>query len=246
MRCPGVGDPTPEALHGTGTCGAGRYRGPLELSCGWWLVWAPMNSDYSGRIGLVAAALVSVGAVLAGLLSYVLTVQGVPSWPRTLILPDPIGWAFVADLRPLRVLAMLLAVAVLVALTWLFVSLVVRAAHPQRAAAVFFGTWGAVTIAALVAGIVRAPFVVSYLQIAVDSSELYTAHFHQISTTGAAWALSWGWVTALVTTLIHGAVGRRQRPDLGTATPATTGAYGAPPAMGSYGAYPPALQPPSQ
>lgn len=200
-----------------------------------------MNASPAGRASIVAAILVAVGALVSSLISFFFLLWGIPNAARTYLLQDPIGWALRPAVQPLAIVAMLLAFVVLVGLTWVFVRLIVRSALPRRGAAVFFGTWGAVIVSALIAGIVRAPLVLSTFGIPAEQSEILTSQFHQIATSGAAWGLNWGWLAALIVALIH------------RATPASAGAPNAGPAhqghpystVESPAQYPPSQYPPS-
>lgn len=194
-----------------------------------------MNRNAAGPASVVAAIMVGVGALASGLINFLFVLANVASLPRLLILQDPIGFAFRARVQPLALVAMLVALVVLAGLTWLFVRMIVRSALPGRAAAVFFGTWGAVIIAAWIAGVVRAPLMLMVLQIPAEQSEILMTQFSQMSLAGASWGLIWGWITALVVALIH------------RATPGADaqGEQGAHPYGASAPAnYPPAQQPP--
>ena len=147
--------------------------------------------------------MVGVGALVSGLINFLFLLANVASLPRLLILQDPIGFAIRPRVQPLAVVAMLVALVVLMGLTWLFVRMIVRSALPGRAAAVFFGTWGAVIIASWIAGLVRAPLMLLVLQIPAEQSEILMTQFSQISVAGASWGLIWGWLTALVVALVH-------------------------------------------
>lgn len=177
--------------------------------------------------------MVGVGALLSGFVGFLFVVWGVPNLPRTFILQDPIGFALRPRPIPLAVVAMFLALIVIVALTWLFVRLVVRSALPRRGAAVFFGTWGAVIIASWIAGMVRAPLALSALGIPSEQSEILMVQGFQIVTAGAAWGLTWGWITALVVALIHRSAPTPDPVERNAATshPSTT-AYAYPPQVG--------------
>lgn len=161
-----------------------------------------MSRDTANRVSLIVAILVGVGALLSGGISFALTLAGMSSFPRYLILQDPIAWAIGPHMHPLRLLAMLLALVVLVAATWLFVRLVARAAAPGKGAAVFFGTWGAVIIAGWLAGIVRTPMQIVAYRIPDSQPEFLFSQISSLSTTGVLWALTWGWIVALVAALI--------------------------------------------
>lgn len=147
--------------------------------------------------------MVGAGALLTGFLGFLFVIWGVDQMPRTFILQDPIGFALRPNPRPLSVVAMFLALLVIVGLTWLFVRLVVRGAAPRRGAAVFFGTWGAVIVASWIAGMVRAPLALAGLGIPAEQSEMLMVQGYQMVTAGAAWGLTWGWLTALVVALVH-------------------------------------------
>jgi hypothetical protein len=162
-----------------------------------------MNRTAAGRASVVAAIMVGVGALVSGLINFLFLLANVASLPRLLILQDPIGFAIRPRVQPLAVVAMLVALVVLMGLTWLFVRMIVRSALPGRAAAVFFGTWGAVIVASWIAGLVRAPLMLLVLQIPAEQSEILMTQFSQISVAGASWGLIWGWLTALVVALVH-------------------------------------------
>lgn len=147
--------------------------------------------------------MVGLGALLSGLVAFLLTLQGVPNIPRTFILVDPIGFALRPRVDPLAVIAMVLALLVLVGLTWLFTRMIVRSALPGRASAVFFGTWGAVIVAAWAAGVLRAPLVLIVLRLPAEQSEMLQTQFVQISMAGVSWGVMWGWLTALAVALVH-------------------------------------------
>lgn len=162
-----------------------------------------MNPQPANRTSVIVAVLVGIGALLSSLAGYLFLLGGVPNVPRVWILPDPIGWGFGRGGSPLPALGMLLALVVLSGLTWLFVRLIVRGALPGHGAAVFFGTWGAVIIASAVAGVVRAPLTLAFLQIDPAQIEIYQVQFFTISTAGVTWALVWGWIAALVAAILH-------------------------------------------
>lgn len=162
-----------------------------------------MNRDTAGRASLIAAIMVGAGALFSGLINFLMMLSNVPSIPRTFFLQDPIGWALTPHMRPMAVISMLIALLLLVGLSWLFVRAVLRTALPGRAAAVFFGTWGAIIIAGWISGIVRAPLMIGVLQLPTDRLDSFAPQLYQFSTIGATWALGWGWVTALVVSLIH-------------------------------------------
>lgn len=190
--------------------------------------------------------MVGVGALASGAINFVFLLANVSSLPRLLILQDPIGFALRPRVQPIAVVAMLVALAILVGATWLFVRMIVRSALPGRAAAVFFGTWGAVIVASWVAGLVRAPLVLVGLQISAEQSEILMTQFSQISVAGASWGLMWGWVTALVVALIHRSAPAAPSVDPLThsqaspSVPAAVQATAYPPST-----YPPAAQPPT-
>ncbi|WP_350352449.1 hypothetical protein ABS642_04820 [Microbacterium sp. A8/3-1] len=190
-----------------------------------------MNRNAAGRASVVAAIMVGVGALASGLINFLFVLANVASLPRLLILQDPIGFALRPRVQPMAVVAMLVAMVVLVGLTWLFVRMIVRSALPGRAAAVFFGTWGAVIVAAWIAGVVRAPLMLMVLQIPAEQSEILMTQFSQISTAGATWGLMWGWLTALVVALVHRSTNAGPAPYPTTTSPPAT--------------YPPAPQPPA-
>lgn len=202
-----------------------------------------MNASPAGRASIVAAILVAVGALASSLISFFFLLWGIPNAARTYLLQDPIGWALRPAVQPLAIVAMLLAFVVLVGLTWVFVRLIVRSALPRRGAAVFFGTWGAVIVSALIAGIVRAPLVLSTFGIPAEQSEILTSQFHQIATSGAAWGLNWGWLAALIVALIH-----RATPAPGAGAPNAGPAHQGHPysTVESPAQYPPAQYPPAQ
>jgi len=201
-----------------------------------------MNRNPANRIAVFAAIMVGIGAVLSSLAGYLFVLNGVPTTPRAWLLPDPIGWGFTPRSSPLALLGMLLALAVVVALVWLFARMIVRAALPSRGSAVFFGIWGAVIIASLAAGIVRAPLVLAYLQINTAPADTYQTQFYITSTAGVAWGLVWGWLPALVAVLIHRAAGRAAEiPDVVSQIPyGPTDAYPPAPAQPPAPMYPPA------
>lgn len=162
-----------------------------------------MNRTPARRVSVVAAIMVGAGGLLSGILGYLFLLWGVPNVPRLFILQDPIGFALRPNALPLAVVAMLLALVVVIGLTWLFVRLVVRGALPGRGSAVFFGTWGAVVVASCIAGLVRAPLAVAALGIPAEQSEILMIQTFQAVTASASWGLTWGWLTALVAALIH-------------------------------------------
>ncbi|MCS3441463.1 hypothetical protein [Microbacterium phyllosphaerae] len=192
-----------------------------------------MNPNPAGRASVIAAIMVGVGALLSGFVGFLFVIWGVPNLPRTMILQDPIGFALRPRPIPLAVVAMFLALIVIVALTWFFVRLVVRSALPKRGSAVFFGTWGAVIIASWIAGMVRAPLAISALGIPSEQSEILMVQGFQVVTAGAAWGLTWGWITALVVTLIHRSASAPEHVEreASSSHPATT-AYPYPPHAG--------------
>lgn len=204
-----------------------------------------MRTEPSNRISVIAAIMVGVGALLTSGLNFLFVLWGVPSVPRVYFLPDPAGWALRPRVDPVAVLGMLVALVLLVALTWLFVRWVVRGAIPARAAAVFFGTWGAIVIAGLVTGVVRAPIVLISLRIPADQTDIYQMQFFQIATTGATWGLMWGWIVAIVAALLH-----RNRTGSAPMGAPYAGTYAAPPAQyapqqsqpGQFPAFPSAQQ----
>lgn len=181
-----------------------------------------MNRNRANLAALVAAIMAGVGALASGLVVYLLVFAGAPAIPRAYILPDPIGWALTPATSGLSLAAMVVAVVVLVGLTWLFVRLIVRSAVPGRMAATFFGTWGAVIVAAAIAGVVRTPLVLTALRIPAEQVEIFQSQFFVTSTVGVTWALLWGWVTALVVTMIHRSGGAAAPSH---AAPATAAAY---------------------
>ncbi|GAB3599558.1 hypothetical protein [Microbacterium tumbae] len=189
-----------------------------------------MHPASSTRVPVVAAILVAVGALLSSFAVYQSMLLGIPSTPRAYFLNDPIGWGFVPGFGgfPLAVLGMLLALVLLTAGTWIFVRLVVRSSAPGRGAAVFFGTWGAVIVAAWIAGIARAPLVMARLQIPADMPDVYGMQFNQVVTAGAGWALTWGWLTALVALIVHRATPGFRQPTADGAAPVA--GYPVPPA----------------
>ena len=193
-----------------------------------------MNRTATGRASVVAAIMVGVGALASGLINFLFLLAGVASLPRLLFLQDPIGFAIRPNVQPLAVVAMLVALVILAGLTWLFVRMIVRSALPGRAAAVFFGTWGAVIIASWIAGVLRAPLVLMVLQIPAEQSEILMTQFSQISLAGATWGLMWGWLTAIVVALVHRAA---------AGAPAESATVPAPPSYPTYSpapTYPPA------
>jgi energy-converting hydrogenase Eha subunit A len=191
--------------------------------------------------------MVGVGALTSGLLNFLFLLANVASLPRLLILQDPIGFAIRPRVQPMAVVAMLLALVILAGLTWLFVRMIVRSALPGRAAAVFFGTWGAVIIAAWIAGLVRTPLVLMSLRIPAEQSEILMTQFSQISVAGASWGLMWGWLTALVVAVIHrSATGALSSVDPLTPRSASPSSpASAQPAPYPPTTYPPAPQPPT-
>lgn len=200
-----------------------------------------MNRTPAGRAPLVAAILVGVGAVGSSILGFLFVLWGVPILPRTLVLQDPIGFALQPRAHPITTVAMAVALAVLVGATWLFVRLVVRGAAAGRGGAVFLGTWGSVAIASWIVGIARAPLTVIAWGVPSYQTEILMAQASQVIAASAAWGLTWGWIVALVVTLMHRAApaGTRDaaaayahRPEGGT-----TGAYPYPPQQGA--TYPP-------
>ena len=155
---------------------------------------------------MLTAILVGVGALLSSFGSYLSVLWGLP---RSMVLQDPIGWALRPGIPPLAVVGMLVVLALLVGLTWLFVRWVVASALPGKGAAVFFGTWGALIIAAMVAGLVRAVVMMVTLRIPTDNADLLMAQFQQFSFVTATWAVTWGWIVALVAALVHRGGGSR-------------------------------------
>lgn len=196
-----------------------------------------MNPKPSGRVSVVAAILVGVGALLSGFITYLTLLWGLPNVPRVFVLQDPIGFALRPNAQPVALVAMFVALLVLTGLTWIFVRSVTRAAMPGRGAAVFFGTWGAVIVAAAIAGAVRAPLVIIALRLPTDQAEYAMTQYYQIATAGVSWALTWGWLAALVVALIHRKASAPTALDR-TAQVAATGHA----ATGSY-AYPPQAGP---
>jgi len=168
-----------------------------------------MNRDPAGRAAIIAAIMVGAGALLSGLLNFFMLISNVPAIPRSYFLQDPIGWALTPRFRPMAVVAMFVALLLLVGLTWLFVRMVVRTALPGRAAAVFFGAWGAIIVAGWISGLVRMPLMMAVLRIPTDRIESFGPQLLQFSTVGATWALGWGWVTALVIAMVHRSSGAR-------------------------------------
>ncbi|WP_435744459.1 hypothetical protein [Microbacterium sp. PMB16] len=190
-----------------------------------------MNRTAAGRASVVAAIMVGVGALLSGLINFLFLLANVASLPRLLILQDPIGFALRPRVQPLAVVAMLVALVILVGLTWLFVRMIIRSALPGHGAAVFFGTWGAVIIASWIAGLVRAPLMLTVLQIPPEQSEILMTQFSQMSVAGVSWGLIWGWLTALVVTLVHrSSAGDSPNPVGVPAYPTTLPAQAYPPA----------------
>lgn len=172
-----------------------------------------MSRDTSARTALVAAILVGIGAMVSSLASYLAIMAGLPSIPRSYLLQDPIGWALRPRTSVMVVIVMALTWVLLVGLTWVFVKMVARAALPQRAAAVFFGTWGALIIAAWIAGFVRAVATIAPLNYPDGHPEYLITQFFQIPLSGASWALFSGWLAALVTALVHRAAQRPPSPQ---------------------------------
>ena len=162
-----------------------------------------MNGNKVNFVPVVTAILVAVGAILSSYAAYLSVLWGVSALPRALVLQDPLGWAIRPGVSPLGIIGMLFVFTLLVGLTWLFVRLIVASALPGRAAAVFFGTWGALIIASMVAGIVRAIVMMVTLNIPSENSDLLLAQFQQFSFTTATWAVMWGWIVALVAARIH-------------------------------------------
>lgn len=151
---------------------------------------------------LIAALMVAVGAVLSSAVQYMLFESGA-NWSMTALVRSPIGWA--VGPNPVRWISVLLAFVLLVGATWWFVSLVLRSAIPGRAAAVFFGTWGAIVVAAIIVGMVRAPLFMLLL-IPPGASvpfENQLAQFTGVFWEPATWVVAWGWLTALVTAILH-------------------------------------------
>jgi hypothetical protein len=137
---------------------------------------------------------------------------------------------------------MLVALIVLVGLTWLFVRMIVRGARAGRGSAVFFGTWGAVIVAAWIAGILRAPLMLIVLRIPAEQTDIVTTQFFQLSTSGVTWNLLWGWLVALVAAVLHRS-SRAEIPYDGAYAPAgasdaTPQPYGSQPPYSAHQQYP--------
>jgi len=209
-----------------------------------------MNPHPARRTSVVAAILVGVGALLSSFITYLPLLWGLPNVPRVFVLQDPLGFALRPNAQPMALVAMFVALLVLTGLTWIFVRAVARAALPGRAAAVFFGTWGAVIVAAAIAGAARAPLVVIALRLPTEQAEYAMTQYYQIATAGVSWGLTWGWLAALVVALIHRATPAPTELDRTSQVSATgqaaTGPYAYPPqavpAAPTSGMYPP--QPP--
>lgn len=161
------------------------------------------------RIPLVVTLMVALGALLTSFLSFQLLVRGSDSVILRLMLPDLVGWPFGRYVNPLSIAASIVALLVLSGLTWLFSRLVSRAVLPGRSSAVFFGVWGAMIVAAWISSILRAPFLIAIMRIPMDRADYFWPQLAQFTTTGTTWALTWGWITALVAALMHRAGGAR-------------------------------------
>lgn len=163
-----------------------------------------MTRPAAGRVALVAAIMVGVGAIVCTLINFLAILAGIENIPRIYLLPDPVGWPFYAGRTdPGRIAASLIGIVLLVGLTWLFVFLVARAAAAGRAAAVFFGTWGALILAGAISSTVRAPILLATFGFPLEQVDLIFNQFIQISNTGVIWGLNWGWLTALVAAIVH-------------------------------------------
>lgn len=190
------------------------------------------------RIPLVVTLMVMLGALLTSFLSFQLMLSGTASMLRRIpLFQDPVGWPFGPYTNPLAIGTTAITLLVLGSLTWLFVRLVSRSVLPGRSAAVFFGTWGAVIVAAWISGIVRAPLMLAILRLPADELDLYLPQLAQFATSGASWALSWGWIAALVAAFMH----RSGRARQGFAPQATTGQHPWAPSPAT--SYPPAAAP---
>lgn len=143
-----------------------------------------------------------MGAFVSALANFMFTMWNLPTVPRAFILQDPIGFAFRPNSSPLMVAAMLVGWVVLVALVWVFVWRVAAGSAPGHGTAAFFGTWGAVVAAAAVAGLLRAPLVMTYLQLPSGQADIMQAQFYQLVASTAMWAVTWGWIPAAVVALV--------------------------------------------
>lgn len=169
-----------------------------------------MNRSRANLVALLAAILVGVGALLSSFVTYLTMLWGISAMPRSMVVQDPLGWALRPAVPPLAIFGMLLVCVLLVGLTWLFVRLVAGSALPGRGAAVFFGTWGALIVASMVAGLVRAIIMMITLRIPTDNADLVMSQFQQFAFLTATWAVTWGWIVALVAALVHRASSARR------------------------------------
>lgn len=169
-----------------------------------------MNGNKVNLVSVLTAILVGVGALLSSFATYLSVLWGISAMPRSIVLQDPIGWALRPAVPPLAIIGMLLVLVLLMGLTWIFVRLIVASALPGRGAAVFFGTWGALIVASMIAGVVRAIIMMVTLNIPSENSDLLLAQFQQFSFITATWAVTWGWIVALVAALIHRSTSTRQ------------------------------------
>ena len=169
-----------------------------------------MNGNKVNLVSVLTAILVGVGALISSFATYLSVLWGISAMPRSIVLQDPIGWALRPAVPPLAIVGMLLVLVLLVGLTWLFVRLIVASALPGRGAAVFFGTWGALIIASMIAGVVRAIIMMVTLRIPTDNADLVMSQFQQFSFMTATWAVTWGWIVALVAALVHRSTSTRQ------------------------------------
>ena len=169
-----------------------------------------MNGNKVNLVSVLTAILVGVGALISSFATYLSVLWGISAMPRSIVLQDPIGWALRPAVPPLAIIGMLLVLVLLVGLTWLFVRLIVASALPGRGAAVFFGTWGALIIASMIAGVVRAIIMMVTLRIPTDNADLVMSQFQQFSFMTATWAVTWGWIVALVAALVHRSTSTRQ------------------------------------
>lgn len=199
-----------------------------------------MKIHVAGRVSAIAAVMVAAGAILASVLNWLAVIADLPLDMFSLFLTDPIGFPVLARFDPLAWAVTLVSLVVIVGGTWIFVALVARASAPGRAAAVFFGTWGAIIIAAWIAGVVRLPLLLALWRIPLDMTEFFVSQARGSVNGTILWALTWGWVAALVVALVHKSATRHAAAgvDARSGVPATASGSGQS-GSGGYPAAPP-------
>lgn len=156
---------------------------------------------------LTAVAVALVGAVAASLLVLALTLAGVASFPRALILQSPVVFPYQGRrVNLLLILAFLIGLVVIAVVVALITRLGARAASPDRGfAAVLMAGWLGTILGGGVGSLLGAPLrLVSYRM----PSELV---LQQVSTSfggGAYWGVLFGWVVGLAAAIAFG----RRRP----------------------------------